>query len=181
MILTGSLDKSEFDIPLLDLDGGIGRFLESRCEILRKNDVNEEDHAAALRDIDLFVKDVSPSDGDTQLLVQILSRIWHDERNTGSSDSVLVYGLQKKIAIFGRLSACYNVALRKVGDQQASPEELALFASILLLRYFKSASLNELNSALKVMDGILLSGQADSPLINAALVLEQKALKRSLI
>jgi hypothetical protein len=180
MTLLGSICKSELDIPVLDLEGGIARFLINRSAILRNKDVNDDDQVSALRDVDLFVDGIFPQDGDTQMLVQILSRIWHNERNSGSSESCLVYGLQQKYALFGRLSGFYNGNLHKVGDQQASMEELALFAAILLLRYLKFASLNELNSAIKVIDGILISEPADSPLLNAALILEQTALKRLL-
>jgi hypothetical protein len=88
--------------------------------------------------------------------------------------------LQKKFALFGRLAAQYDSCFHKVGETYAIADDLALFAAILLVRFSRTLSLNELNSALKVIDHVLIGDIYDVSLVRAVLVLEQESVAKVL-
>jgi hypothetical protein len=179
MSFTGSHAKCERDIPSIDFNGGVN-LLAARGVVLGDWSPGMNEWDWALNSLDKLVSEVPVGAGETQELKSILASVWREERLKRRSDNVLVYRLQKKFALFGRLAFSYDTSLSKADERLAGPTELSLFAAVLLLRFSRNGSMNEINSALKLVDQVLLMETTPEAELKATLILERHLLRELL-
>lgn len=167
--MTGSHNKHELDIPILDPENYFVSFFEKR-------DTYYTD-SSPLDDIafgNYLTSTLCPPDSNT---IDIIYTVKTHLINGIDTNNDFITKLQLKFALFGRIATSYTKEFRK-NSEDIDNQELYLLVALLFYTLYKSNNdLNIFNTAIKIADKALSYGKSESPIFSKMISVEQSILK----
>lgn len=166
-----SVGKHESDIPLLKVDDTLADFFAQRQVVINKLKTMDDAQKQAMYENENAVLPVLLAAMDVICLQDI------------PEQSVeLIFALEKKFVLFGKLSTHYSPTYKPLNDQIHCPDVYICLAAMLLRYFFDAHDINALNSAIRVLDKVCLQIEKHTPIENIARLInvlneEKRALR----